>query len=99
MSENKKQRDPIPESFSSIEEAGEFWDTHSLADYWDLTHEVEIEVDLKSSTHVVAIEKGIAREVRKLARGQGLSPETLINLWLQEKIQEAAKEQQIPAAS
>lgn len=26
------------------EEIGEFWDTHSLADYWDQTHEVEFEV-------------------------------------------------------
>lgn len=86
MSKSKKQRDPIPESFSSIKEAGEFWDTHSLADYWDQTHEVEIEVALKSSKHVVTIEKGIAREVRKIARAQGLSPETLVNLWLQEKL-------------
>jgi hypothetical protein len=91
MPKSKKQRDPIPESFNSIEEAGEFWDTHSLADYWDLTHEVEIEVALKRSKHVVTIEEGIAREVRKRARAQGLSPETLVNLWLQEKLQEAAK--------
>ena len=26
----------IPE-FKSYEEMGEFWDTHSLADYWDQT--------------------------------------------------------------
>lgn len=28
----------------TIEEITEFWDTHSLADYWDQTHEVEFEV-------------------------------------------------------
>ena len=28
-----KQRDPIPESFASIEEAAEFWDNHSTDDY------------------------------------------------------------------
>ena len=26
--------DPIPAHFNSPEEAGEFWDTHSAADYW-----------------------------------------------------------------
>ena len=26
------------------EEIGEFWDTHSLTDHWDKTHEVEFEV-------------------------------------------------------
>ncbi|MBC8263361.1 MAG: hypothetical protein H8E47_04470 [Anaerolineales bacterium] len=37
-------KDPIPEELESIEAAAAFWDTHSLADYWDQTHEVEIEV-------------------------------------------------------
>jgi len=38
-----KNRDPIPEHFSSAEEAGEFWDTHSAADYWDKMETVEME--------------------------------------------------------
>jgi len=28
----------------TLEEIADFWDTHSLADYWDQTHEVEFEV-------------------------------------------------------
>jgi len=28
----------------TLEEIAEFWDTHSLADYWDETHAVEFEV-------------------------------------------------------
>ena len=28
----------------SLEEIADFWDTHSLADYWDQTHEVTFEV-------------------------------------------------------
>ena len=28
----------------SVQEIGEFWDTHSLADYWDQTREIEFEV-------------------------------------------------------
>ena len=47
MSEDKK-RDPMPPPDATPEEIGEFWDTHSLADYWDETHEVEFEVNLKS---------------------------------------------------
>ena len=38
-----KVRDPMPPPDSTLEEIGEFWDTHSLADYWDETHEVEID--------------------------------------------------------
>lgn len=45
-----KKRDPMPPPDATPEDIGEFWDTHSLADYWGKTHEVEIQVDLKSET-------------------------------------------------
>ena len=38
----------MPPPDATPEEIGEFWDTHSLADYWDETHEVEVQVNLKS---------------------------------------------------
>ncbi|MDE0685985.1 MAG: hypothetical protein OXI63_23920 [Candidatus Poribacteria bacterium] len=47
MPEDKK-RDPMPPPDATPEEIGEFWDTHSLADYWDETQEVEFQVNLKS---------------------------------------------------
>jgi hypothetical protein len=45
MPRNKVKRDPIPKHFKSVAEAAEFWDTHDLADYWDLTRETHFEVD------------------------------------------------------
>ena len=33
MQNKKRVIDPIPESFATEAEAGEFWDTHSTADY------------------------------------------------------------------
>ena len=38
----------MPPPDATPEEIGEFWDTHNLADYWDETHEVEFQVNLKS---------------------------------------------------
>ena len=38
-------KDNIPDHFNSLEEAGEFWDTHSAADYWDEMQEIEMEFD------------------------------------------------------
>ena len=29
---------------NTLEETGNFWDSHSLADHWDQTHEVEFDV-------------------------------------------------------
>ena len=37
----------MPPPDATPEEIGEFWDTHSLADYWEETHEVELRVNLK----------------------------------------------------
>ena len=47
-----KSQDPMPSPDATPEEIGEFWDTHSLADYWDETEEVEFQVNLKSQQKV-----------------------------------------------
>lgn len=86
MGEDRISREPIPEEFGSIAEASEFWDTHSLADYWDLTREVEFEVDLGESVQLVAVEKTLLERLAERARKQGLSTQTLVNLYLSEKL-------------
>jgi len=88
MPESKK-KDLMPGPDATLEEIGEFWDTHSLADYWDETHEVEFQVNLKRSHHLIPVQHKLAKQLRELAAKQGLSVETLANLWLQEKLMEA----------
>ncbi|MGD8624389.1 MAG: CopG family antitoxin [Anaerolineae bacterium] len=82
----RDKREPIPESFDAIEEFWQFWDTHSSADYEDLMVPVDVEVDLLSSKTYCAISKDVLHGIRAQARQQGISTETLINLWLQEKL-------------
>ncbi len=48
MAKEDKIKAPMPSPDATPEEIGEFWDTHSLTDYWDETHEVEFHVNLKS---------------------------------------------------
>jgi len=88
MSEDKKQRDPIPESFANIEEAADFWDSHSTADYDDLMCDVHFDVDIQRRTFLVPIESSIAKETAAIAKREGLGLETLVNLWLKEKLVE-----------
>ena len=52
MDKKDKKQDSMPPSNATPEEIGEFWDTHSLADYWDETHEVGFQVDLKSEQNL-----------------------------------------------
>lgn len=53
------------------EEIGEFWDTHSLADYWDETHEVEFQVNLKSRQNLSPDKDGAGDQSDPLLAEQG----------------------------
>jgi hypothetical protein len=83
-------KDALPESFTTLEELSDFWDTHSTADYEEVMEPVEVEIDLSSSKIYCPVAKDLLRQVRKQARQQGVSTETLINLWLQEKLRASA---------
>ena len=85
------RRDPIPEEFNSLTEAGEFWDTHDSADYEDLMEEVSFEINLPPrQTRSYAIATELATQLQAIADQQGVSTQTLINLWLQERLIQAA---------
>ena len=71
---------------SSYQEIGEFWDTHDLSEYWSQTKPVEIEVDIESEAIYYPIERKLSAEITKIAKRRGVSAETLLNMWLQEKI-------------
>ncbi len=71
----------------TIEGIGEYWDTHSLADHWEETHEVEFEVRAQRR-HRVVIEPELYQRVETQARQRGVQPETLINLWISERLQD-----------
>jgi CopG antitoxin of type II toxin-antitoxin system len=87
-----KTRDPIPE-FETLDDIAEFWDTHSTADYDDLTHEAQFEVRLGSRVgqpQTITLLPELSETLQALADMRGVSVETLVNVWLTEKILELA---------
>lgn len=90
MNAKSEKLDLIPEDFGSIAAAAEFWDTHDLSDYWDKTTEVQFDVDLEREVILVPVEQNIARRMADIAKKQGLSTETLVNVWLSERLQHVA---------
>jgi len=70
----------------SYEEIGEYWDAHEVSEIWDETKPVEFEIDIRSERRYYPIEKALSRKLNQIAEAQGVSPETLINLWVQEKV-------------
>ena len=78
---NKK--DPLPENMT-IEDASKFWDTHSIADYDSQV--VRLEYKPEGRTTFVAIADDLLRRLEKEAKRRGVSVETLVNLWIQERL-------------
>lgn len=70
----------------SYKEISDFWDTHDLSEYWDRTTPVELEVDIQSEATYYRVETALSDKICKIAKKRGVSPETLLNLWLQEKV-------------
>lgn len=70
----------------TLTELAEYWDTHSLTDHWDETHEVNFVVRAKRR-HRVVIEPDLYDMVETQAKQSGIQPETLINLWISERVQ------------
>ncbi len=86
MSENKDTEITSISQAQTLEEIGEFWDTHSLDDYWDETHEARFEVRAKQRKRIT-LEPQIYKQLEAEARVRGVVPETLVNLWLAERLQ------------
>lgn len=68
----------------SLEKMGEFWGTHDFTEFDDLvTPDVEFDISC-----AVPIELDLLSSVEKQAHRRGVKIETLVNLWLQQKLAE-----------
>jgi hypothetical protein len=85
MGENNDTQATSISKAQTLEEIAEFWDTHSLADYWDETHEVEFEVRDERRRRVT-LDPDVYTQLETQARIRGLLPETLVNLWVAERL-------------
>ena len=88
MKKNENSKVTSISKAQTLEEIADFWDAHSLDDYWDQTHEVDFELRIKRR-HRVTLAPEIYDQIEVQARMQGVLPETLINLWLAERLERA----------
>lgn len=79
----------MPENRSSVSKKrsylaiGEYWDSHDLPED---SPEAEFAVELGSDVHYFAIEKSLTSRLRTVAKSRGVSPESLLNQWVKERI-------------
>jgi hypothetical protein len=65
------------------EKIGEFWDGHDFTDFDTDAPDIEFEV-----AYSVPLEVGLFSEIEKQAQQRGVKVETLVNLWLRQKLSE-----------
>lgn len=68
----------------SLEKMGEFWDTHDFTEFDSEAPDIKFEV-----TCAVPVEIDLFEQIEKQAHQRGVSVETLVNLWLQQKVTES----------
>ncbi len=82
MSDNAK----IPEGLN-LPKMAEFWDTHSLADYWDETEPAGFDVEASLRRRLlVPVDSELVDKLQETARSRGISTESLVNLFLAEQL-------------
>ena len=65
------------------EKIGEFWDGHDFTDFDTDAPDIEFEV-----AYSVPLEVDLFSEIEKQAQQRGVKIETLVNLWLRQKLSE-----------
>ena len=83
MTENNDKPLTSISKADTLEEIANFWDTHSLADYWDQTYPVEFKVRAQRRQRITLAPELYA-QVEKEAQVRGISSETLVHLGLME---------------
>ena len=67
MDEDKKARLTSISQASTLEEIAEFWDTHSLDDYWEQTREAAFEVRARRRRRVI-LDPDLYAQIKHRAR-------------------------------
>lgn len=83
-----KRLKPIP-TFADEAEERQFWETHDTADYLDLSKAVRVRFpNLKPSTVSISIRLPVAllEEIKIAANKRDVPYQSLIKMWLSEKV-------------
>lgn len=79
MTEAKREKDELPEAFSSYDEAAEFWDTHDSTDYAEHLVVVEVDANLKRRHFEIEVDEDVIRALEKRAGSEHIPAGRLAN--------------------
>lgn len=85
MARSKKAMKTEPEHMNILE-ASDFWDEHSLLDFPDVKEVKDADLSIEREVYYCPLSRGLLSRLQERARTEGVSTETLVNLYLQEKL-------------
>src|ERR1039458_5060203 len=82
------RRAEMPGPSASDRDVAEFWDTHSVADYWNELEPVEMKASKPAPRQVITLrlDPKAAEALQALARRRGTNYSTLVRAWLAERL-------------
>jgi hypothetical protein len=86
MGVSKKRLSSVSKA-NSVDKIGEFWDSHDFTDY-DNPDAPDVDFKVTSS---VPVDEELFAMLEQQARRRGVKVETLVNLWLQQKLSQETK--------
>ncbi len=91
-SQTHRKKSRIPR-FKNREEEAKFWDTHSVADYWDEFKPIQVRFARNLSQVLpVRFDAETLDRLRKVAHKKGIGPTTLVRMWVVERLGASGKE-------
>lgn len=75
---------------SSYEEIGEFWDEHSLDEFWSETEKATFQIKIEPNEKLTyyGIDENLSDKILSIAKSKGISAKTLLNSWIEEKLEQ-----------
>lgn len=85
MAKSKSRARLAPANLSLLE-ASNFWDEHSLLDFPDTEEVRDVDIQIEREVYYCPVSRALMKRLQDRARTEGVSTETLVNLYLQEKL-------------
>lgn len=86
MENKNKIKDSIPDTFSTEEEAGEFWDTHSAADYVEYLEAADDVIEIKNRVFEVRVAEDVFQKLRQEAESSHQSVPKVVDRILRRQL-------------
>lgn len=74
----------------SLDELVDFFDNEDMSKLWDALPEVEFDIQPMRHKRLFAVDEALAKELVGLAHSKAISTESLVEMFLWEKVREAA---------